>query len=138
MRKWLMLLGVVAAGVAAVVFLRRRSSGYEGDAIDSARGSGTFGERPPHSPEEQMAPIHTEQNVSAEQLSMASRIGDAEDAITSVWPSLTHDDISAANGDLDKLAQTISEKTGEPAAQAKKRLEDVLAQTTPPQSYPAH
>lgn len=138
MRRWLIIAGMGAAAVTAVMLWMRRSSGYAGDEIDAAGEGATFGERDATAPEQRWAPAETRTGVDAEQLSMAARIGSSMEAIRGVWPSLTDEEVAGAEGDLDRLADAITEKTGQPKAQVRESLERIVAQETPPQSYPAH
>ena len=138
MRKWL-LLGLTAAGIAAVVTrLRRGGSGYDDDAIDAAGQGATFGERAATAPEQQMAPAETRADVTAEQLSMAARLDVSLPAIRAAWPAVTDDDVRGADGDIDRAARTIAEKVEQPLDQVRSRLDGILAQETPRAGYPAH
>ena len=69
---------------------------------------------------------------------MASRVETSWDAIQTVWPTLTLDEIREVEGSLDRLAELIAEKVGQPRDQVRQRLEDIIAQETPSSSYPAH
>ena len=138
MKKWL-IAGLLIGGVAGVVVYRRRSSsGYEDDEIDAAGQGDTFGERGGSAPEQRWGPAETRRDVSAEELAMAARVEASFDTIHSVWPSLNLDDVSKAEGDLERLAGLIAEKVEQPRDQVRQRLEGILAQETPRSSYPPH
>ncbi|MBI2760640.1 MAG: hypothetical protein HYX51_04340 [Chloroflexi bacterium] len=139
MRKLLLVGGLaVGAGVAAVVVSRLRTSGYEDDEIDTGLGGGDFGNRGAPAPEQKMAPAETRTDISPERLSMASRLAESAEAIRTIWPAITEDDINRAEGDLERLTQRIAEKVEQPREQVRERLDGVLAQETPNPSYPAH
>lgn len=137
----LVLVGGIALGAVGATLLVRKlngSGGYDDDEIDTALGEGDFGNRGAPAPEQKMAPAHTRTDISAEQLSMASRVGEALPAIRKEWPAMTEDEIYAADGDLDKLAGQIAEKAEQPREQVRKRLDDIIATEEPRPSYPAH
>ena len=137
--KWLMVLAVGAVAVAAILAIRRMlSPGYDDDVIDAAGQGDTFGERPANAPEQRMAPAETRTDVSVEDLYSAARVGASMDAIREAWPAMTREEITAADGDLDRLAQRIAEKSEQPVEQVRERLSDILATETPRPSYPAH
>lgn len=136
--KWI-LGGLLVGGVATAVVLRRKSkSGYDDDEIDAAGQGDTFGERDGDAPEQKWSTAQTEKNVTAEELSMAARVETSWDAIRTVWPVLTLDEIRPAEGDLDRLAGLIAEKAEQPREQVRQRLEAIIEQETPRSSYPAH
>lgn len=138
MRKiWLALLGGAAIG-GVVMVVRRRGDGYEDDDIDAAGQGATFGQRAGDAPEQKWAPAETRTDVTPEQLSMASRIGASADAIRSAWPAMTPDEIEGAEGDLDRLAGAIAQKSEQPVAEVRRRVEEIIARETPNPSYPAH
>lgn len=135
--KWL-IGGLIAGGLASVILLRRRGgSGYEWDDIDAAGEGDTFGERDATAPEQRWAPAETKHDVTVEELSMAARVETSWDAIHTVWPSLTLEEIRPAEGDLDRLAGLIAEKVEQPRDEVRERLEGIIAQETPRPSYPA-
>lgn len=135
--KWL-LGGLIAGGLASIVLLRRKGgSHYDADDIDAAGQGDTFGDRVADAPEQRWAPAETQPNVTVEELSMAARVETSWEAIRTVWPTLTLDDIRPAEGDLDRLAGLIAGKMEQPQDEVRQRLEDILAQETPRPSYPA-
>lgn len=139
MRRWLAITAVAGAGVGAVMLLRRRrSSGYTGDAIDAAGQGESFGERGGNAPEQRWAPAETRTDVTPEQLSAAAKVGVSAGAIQSAWPAVTEDEIDATEGNLDRLARLIAEKTEQPVEQVRRRLDGILAEQAPIPSYPAH
>ena len=134
------LVGAVVLGVLAVVafIIRRRSSGYEGDEIDAGGQGATFGQRDGTAPEQKWAPAETRTGVTVEQLSMASRMAVSGHAIREVYPTVSQEEIEGVEGDLQRLARMIAERTGQPQEQVTRRLDGILAQETPRSSYPAH
>ena len=137
-KKWLVG-GLLAGAVATVVAVRRRgASGYDEDEIDAAGQGDTFGERDGNAPEQRWSTAETEKGVTVEELSMASRVETSWDAIQTVWPTLTLDEVRKAEGNLDHLAELIAEKVGQPRDQVRQRLEGIIEQETPRSSYPAH
>lgn len=128
--------GLVLSGIVAAV-LRKRSSGYDRDEIDSAE-PGTFGERSELAPEQKWAPAHTRHDVTPEELGTASRVETSFEDIQQAWPSLTLDEVRTAEGDLDRLAQLIADKVGQPKDEVRKRLDGILAEDAPEGVYPAH
>jgi hypothetical protein len=139
MRKLLLIGGLaVGLGVGAVLAKRMMSSGYEEDEIDTGLGGGEFGERGAPAPEQKAARAKTRTDISPEQLSVAARVGESADAIRRAWPALSNDEITGADGDLDRLAQIIAEKAEQPRDQVRRRIDEILAQETPRPSYPAH
>jgi hypothetical protein len=131
-KKWL-IGGLVLGGIATVLAARRRGKGgYDEDEIDAAGEGDTFGER------DGAAPAQTETGATAEALSMTARVETAWPAIQNVWPSLSLDDLRPAEGDLDRLADTIAAKVSQPRDEVRQRLEGIIAQETPDPSYPAH
>ena len=138
MNKKLLIGGLILGGLAGAVIVRQRSrSRYEEDEIDAAGQGDTFGERDGNAPEQRWAPAETKA-VTPEELSMASRVETAWDGISSAWPTLTLDDIRPAEGDLDKLAGLIADKTGQQRNEVRTKLDGILAQEVPDSSYPAH
>lgn len=137
-KKWL-IGGLLAGGLAAVALLRRRrGSGYEWDDVDSPGEDDEFGERRANAPEQQWAPAQTRRDVTAEELSTAARVETSWPDIQTVWPTLTLDDMRAAEGDLDRLAVSIAEKVGQPKDEVRGRLDEIIARDTPTPSFPAH
>ena len=137
-KKWLFG-GLLLGGIATAITMRRRGgSGYEDDEIDAAGQGDTFGERDADAPEQRWAPAETVKGVTAEELSMASRVETSWPAIQTVWPALSLDDVRAVEGDLDRLAGVIAEKTDQPREQVRERLEGIIEQETSRSSYPAH
>jgi hypothetical protein len=59
-------------------------------------------------------------------------------AIREVWPALSEEEINGAEGDLERLAERIAEKTEHPRDEIRRRLDEILARETPRPSYPAH
>lgn len=136
-KKWL-IGGALLGGIVGTVIARKKmSSSYDDDDIDSA-GMGDFGYRAADAPEQQAAPAETRTDVTVEELSMAARVGASAGAIREVWPSLSEDEINAAEGDLDRLAGSIAEKTEQPRGDVRRRLDEIVARETPRPSYPAH
>lgn len=140
MKKWLLVGGLLAGSVAGVVLVRRRSSdsGYEWDDIDSAGEGDTFGERPANAPEQKMASAEMRHDVTPEELSMAARLETAFDAIHTAFPLLGLEELRKAEGDVDRLAGLIAEKSEQPREQVRQRLDQIVAQEVPDSSYPAH
>lgn len=139
MRKWLLIVALAGAGAAVFMLVRRMmSSGYEADQIDAAGQGDTFGRRHGDAPEQRWAPAETRTDVSPEQLSAAARAAASAGAIHAAWPAVSEEEINAAEGDLDRLAQRIAEKAEQPAGEVRRRLDDILARETSPASYPAH
>lgn len=140
MKKWLLVGGLVATGVAGVVVARRRSadSGYEWDDVDSAGSDDAFGERAADAPEQKMAPAETRNDVTPEALSMAARLETAYEAIHTAFPLLSLAELRKAEGDIDRLAGLIAEKAEQPRDQVRQRLDGIVAQEVPDASYPAH
>ena len=134
------LIGAVAVGVlaAVVIVLRRRSSGYERDEIDAGGQGATFGERDGTAPEQRWAPAETRTDVTVEQLWMASRLAVSGQALREVYPTASQEEIEGVDGDLQRLARLIAERTGQPQEQVTQRLDGILAQETPRSGYPAH
>lgn len=136
-KKWL-LGGLVLGGVVGAIVARKKlAPGYKDEAIDAA-GAGEFGYRAPDAPEQQDAPAQTRTEVTAEALSMAARVGASVGAIREVWPALSEEEINGAEGDLERLAERIAEKTEHPRDEIRRRLDEILARETPRPSYPAH
>ena len=137
-KKWL-IGGLVLGGAATAFVLRKRGqSGYEEDEIDAGGQGDTFGERDGTAPEQRWSPAHTLHGVTAEELSMASRVEASWDDIHSAWPTLTLDEVRQAEGDLERLAGLIAEKVEQPRELVRQRLEGIIAQDTGRGSYPAH
>lgn len=137
-KKWLFA-GMVVSGVAAIVVSRRfKSSGYDDDEIDMAMGGGEFGERGAAAPEQTMAAAHTRTDVTPEELSLAARIETSFEAIRTVYPTVTLDEVRDAGGDIDRLTQRIAEKSEQPKEQVRRRLDEIIARETPNASFPAH
>ena len=128
---------LIAAAAAFMVVKRLFMSGYDDDAIDSAT-EGEFGHRGASAPEQQWAPAQTRTDVSPEQLSMASRLGESAEAIHKAWPAISEEDVITVDGDLDRLADRIAEKVEQPRERVRKRLDEIIARETPRPSYPAH
>jgi hypothetical protein len=125
--------------VATLAALRRKgSSGYDSDEIDSAGSGDEFGDRSASAPEQQWAPAETRTDITAEQLSNASRVETALEEIRTVWPVVSAEEIRGADGDLDRLAQRIARKVEQPREQVRTRLDEILVQATGTDSYPAH
>ena len=136
-KKWLVG-GLLAGAVATVVAVRRRgASSYDEDEVDAAGQGTTFGDRDGDAPEQRWSIAETGKGVTVEELSMASRVETSWDAIQTVWPTLTLDEIREVEGSLDRLAERIAAKVGQPRDQVRQRLEDIIAQETPSSSYPA-
>jgi hypothetical protein len=136
-KTWL-LGGLIAGGIASVLFVRRKSgSSYDDDVIDSAGSGDTFGDRDFDAPEQRWAPAQTKTNVTVEELSMAARVETSWDRIHEIRPALTLDDIRPAEGDLDTLSGLIAEKVEQPRDEVRQRLDEVLAEETPRPSFPA-
>src|SRR3712207_5755359 len=129
-KKWLVG-GVLAGAVATVVALRRRGgSGYEEDEIDAAGQGTTFGDRDGDAPEQRWSIAETEKGVTAEELSMAARVETSWDAIHTVWPTLTLDEVRPAEGNLDRLAELIAKKVDQPRDEVRRRLDGIIEQET--------
>jgi hypothetical protein len=136
--KTLLFSGLVLAGVAAALVVRNRlRSPYDRDVVDSS-GDGEFGSRSASAPEQRWAPATTRDDVSADELSMASRVETSFPAIQEVWPSISLDELRPAEGDLDRLAGLIAEKVERPRDLVRNRLDAILARETPQPSYPAY
>ena len=139
MSRWLLLAALAAAGIGAMMLLRRmRTPAYEAEAIDAAGQGTTFGERSGTAPEQLWSPAETRTDVTAEQLSMEARLEFSLDAIRNVWPAIDREDVERAEGDIDRLARMIAEKVEQPVEQVRQRLDDILAQETSRPSYPPH
>jgi uncharacterized protein YjbJ (UPF0337 family) len=126
---------LLVAGIVAAIMRRRRSSGYEFDEIDSAE-PGDFGSRSGLSPEQKMAPFHTQQGVTAEALSTAAKLENSFGGIQKKWPAVTLDDLRPAEGDLDRVAGLIAAKSGQQQAAVRKELDGIIAEETPDPSFP--
>ncbi len=139
MRKAWLVGGLLAGAAAGAVAVRRLTrGGYHADEIDTGLGGGTFGERGAPAPAQQMTTAETRTGISPEQLSMAARVGEAAEGIRQTWPLMTIAEIMSADGDLDRLAGMIAQKTEQPREQIRGRLDEVIAREEPRPSFPAH
>lgn len=137
MFKKLLIGGAILGGVAAFVMRKRRGSGYDEDEIDSA-DYGEFGERGAPAPEQQMATAETRHDTTPDELSTAARVETSLDDIRAAFPGVSAEDVKAAEGDLDRLAGVIAQKTGGDRTQVRQRLQEIIDTDTPDPSYPAH
>ena len=137
MFKKLLIGGAILGGVAAFVLRKRRGSGYDDDEIDSA-DYGDFGDRGAPAPEQQMATAETRHDTTPEELSTAARVETSLEDIRAAFPGVSDADVKSAEGDLDRLAGLIAEKTGGERGQVRQRLQAIIDTDTPDPSYPAH
>ncbi len=137
MFKKLLIGGAILGGIAAFVMRKRRGSGYDEDEIDSA-DYGEFGDRGAPAPEQQMSVAQTRHDTTPDELSTAARVETSLEDIRAAFPGISDEDVKSAEGDLDKLAGVIAEKTGGDRAQVRQRLQEIIDTDTPRSSYPAH
>ncbi len=134
-KRWILGSMIIGGIVAAVMRRRRSSGGYEFDEIDSAE-PGEFGSRSGLSPAQEMAPFHTRQGVSVEELSTAAKVENSLGGIQKKWPGVTLDDLRPVEGDLDAVAAVIAARVGQPQAAVRKELDGIIAEETPDPSFP--
>ncbi|HEY7294939.1 MAG TPA: hypothetical protein VH916_07840 [Dehalococcoidia bacterium] len=137
MLKKVLIGGALLGGIAAFVMYRRRGSGYDEDEIDSA-DYGDFGDRGAPAPEQQMSVAETRHDTTPEELSTAARVETSLEDIRAAFPGVSDEDVKSAEGDLDRLAGLIAEKTGGDQSQVRQRLQEIIDTDTPDPSYPAH
>jgi len=138
MFKKLLIGGALLGGIAAFVLRKRRGgSGYDDDEIDSA-DYGDFGDRGAPAPEQQMSVAQTQHDTTPEELSTAARVETSLEDIRTAFPGVSDEDVKSAEGDLERLASLIAEKTGADRGQVRERLQAIIDTDTPDPSYPAH
>lgn len=150
MKKWILVGGLVVAGLGAVMLLRRRTDDdwddYDDDFMDAGPNGDSLSAAPqpvtppalptteapkpatpvasttPAAPKEPAAP------TPAAPKATATTKEPSYEAIHAVWPAVTKEEVASAGSDRDRLAGLIAEKAEQPREQVRKRLDEILAE----------